>query len=214
MDNGNVHISPVGRLVFPHLNTARDYKNNGKFAYDTLFDIEGEEGRAFEQLIVRCADDYSKRAGKPVDLSTVIYEATDKDGKPLVDTIRFKFKASIVQTKRGMWDRKPAFYAADGTPMEPEPAIWSGTVAQIAFTVYEWVMGAGRSGRPGITLQPEALWIHDLKTGDAGQVDRSFGATFGNAPGMKPQPTPQKAVPPRAGPTRWPNPVETGNADF
>lgn len=175
----STYITPVGRLVWPSLNTARQFQNKGDFSYDTKFDVEGEEGRELEQLILNYAQDFAKRSGKrsPIDLSGIILEALDKDNQPIPDTVRFSFRSKVRETKRGVWDRKPAFYKADGQPYTPEPQIGSGTMAQIAFTIYEWVFG----GRPGITLQPEGLLIHELKSpGGSAAVDRSFSALFGS----------------------------------
>lgn len=168
--NKDVLISPVGKLVHPHLNVARDFQGDGKFAYDTLFDVEGDEGREMEALILARAQDHAKRSGarSPLDMSKVILEALDSQGELMPDVTRFKFKARIIMTKNGPWDRKPAFYKADGTAMIPEPQLGSGSIVQIAYTIYEWFFAK----KPGVTLEPEGVLIHELKSG-GGAIDRS-----------------------------------------
>lgn len=182
MAANSVLITPVGRLVWPNLNVAKAYKETqGTPSYHTKLDVEGAEGRELEALITQHAQAHAKSSGKrgSVDLSGIIMDAVDKDKNVIPDTLRFQFRVNVLETKRGMWDRKPAFYGADGQPLTPEPQIRSGTMAQIAFTVYGWLFG----GRAGITLQPEGLLIHELVSNNGGRepVDRSFNALFGSA---------------------------------
>lgn len=177
MSEPKVRISPVGRLVYPNLNQPRQFQGKGKFSYDTALDIEGAEGQEFARLIEECAADYAKRKGKrSINLDSVIRVALDKEKKEIDDTIRFSFKIAVIETKRGTWDRKPAFYEADGTSIDPEPNIGAGTIAQIAFTIYEWQAGPNA----GITLQPEGLLIHELVERTSQSVDRSWENLFGD----------------------------------
>lgn len=172
-----MHITPVGKLVGPNLNVAKTFREmaGSKPTYYTSLDIEGEEGRQLEALIRRVADEHAKRNGKrSIDLESSVTVATDREGNEIADTTRFKFKSYIVKTKQGLWDRKPAFYAADGKPFLTEPQIGSGTIAQIAFTFYQWLFG----GKPGITLQIEGLLIHELKE-KGSSADRSYEGLFG-----------------------------------
>lgn len=170
-----VYTTPIGRLSFPNLNVPRQYQGKGKFAYDTDLDIEGEAGTHFARFIESYAADYAKRVGKrSIDLESILKPAIEfKTKEEIPDTTRVHFKVAVIETKRGLWDRKPAFYRADGTPYEEEPILGGGTIAQIAFTVYEW-----NASNRGMSLQPEGVLIHELVAGQ-GTVDRSFTGLFG-----------------------------------
>ena len=176
MSDGNVQISPVGKLVYPYLNQPRQYQGKGKFAYDTALDVEGEEGETFARWIEEYAADYAKRVGKrSINIESLVMPAIDREKEEIANTLRFRFKIAVLETKQGTWDRKPAFYQADGTPYDPEPTIGGGTVAQIAFTIYEWQSGPNR----GMTLQPEGILIHELVERKGGiAVDRSWENLF------------------------------------
>lgn len=178
-----VYTTPIGRLVYPNLNTPRQFNNQGKFSYDVDLDMEGEAGENFVRFLEAYADEYAKRVGKrKMDLDAIVKPAIDfKTKEELADTTRVKFRVSVIETKRGIWDKKPAFFRADGTPFETEPQVGGGTLAQIAFTVYEW-----KASTHGMTLQPEGVLIHELVERQ-GALDRSFTSLFGGAATANPK---------------------------
>lgn len=181
---GETYRTPKGKLVFPYLNEPRQYKGQGKAAYDTDFDIEGEAGRQFEAFLEEYARAYAKRVGKrSISLESILKPATVGKGdkkEELDGVVRVHFKIANVETQRGVWDRKPAFYHPDGSPFEEEPQLGGGTLAQIAFSIYEWEAGPNR----GMSLQPEGLMIYEVVE-RKGPARRDFGSLFGEASGGK-----------------------------
>ncbi len=171
--SNDVYISPVGRLVFPYLNKARDFQGDGNFAFSTKLDIEGEAGLQFEQFLVDYAREYSKRINrKSISLDSLVGPALDKSKKPVEGVNRFSFKVKVFEG----FERKPAFYMADGTPYNVEPKIGTGTLAEIAFTIYEWAAGPNR----GFTLQPEGVRIIELTEG-VRNVEHNYETLFERA---------------------------------
>lgn len=161
-DEGPSYCTPVGSLVWPHLNTPRQFQGQGKFSYDTNIDFEGKAGEEVVSFLRKYAQDFGQRRGSKISLSSIIQEATakDDDGKiiELPGVTRIKFKVSNIETRNGLWDRKPAFVNVNGEPFVPEPMIGGGTTAQIIFTVYEWPPPT----KAGMTLQPKVIKIHNL----------------------------------------------------
>ena len=78
-DEGPKYCTPVGSLVWPHLNVPRQFKGQGKFSYDTCVDFEGKAGEEMESFIKKYAKDYGQRAGAKISLDAIIQDATAKD---------------------------------------------------------------------------------------------------------------------------------------
>lgn len=154
------HCTPVGTLVWPHLNTPRQYQGQGDFAYDTCIDFEGKPGEEVAAWLKKYALDLGKRKGAKVSLSSVLVDAMAKDDDgntiELPGVTRVKFKVPNKMTSTGLWERKPAFVDPAGNPIRPEPMVGGGTKAKIYFEVYEW------KHKAGMTLQPVAIMIHNL----------------------------------------------------
>jgi hypothetical protein len=151
--------SPVGTLVYAFLNQARDYNDNGEFAYSTSLLARGQDAADFMKLIdgLMTASQAQFDAKK---LEEPPYEPyVDRDNKAHEGVTRFKFKVKTgIETSRGIWNRKPYFLDAALKPCAVEPMIGEGTEARVAFQVYNWQS----KGKAGITLQPIFLQIVKL----------------------------------------------------
>ena len=154
----------VGTLVFPYLNKARDYKDDGKFAYTTGLLLEGQDAANFEREVEALCLESCKR-NKTTKRAVVPYgPATEKDengDKIEVDgSIVFKFRLpAFTKMKSGeIWERKIAFFDSAGNPLSPPPLIGAGTRAAITFQVYYWKTPLGASAQ----LQPKGVFIVDL----------------------------------------------------
>lgn len=156
-------VTPIGTLVFPALNEPRDYKGNQQFSYDTGLVLEGEDAEELAAFIDELGEEAKRIHKKPKVNPVVPYEVhTDKDGEEIPGQTKFKFKvAAVTKTKKGDWDRKPAFFDATGTPIEPEPQIGGGTRARIGFQTYLWK----NPTQVGVKLQPIAVQVVELVEG-------------------------------------------------
>lgn len=184
-DEGPKFCTPVGTLVWPHLNLPRQYEGEGKFSYDTGMDFSGPDGEHMATWVKAKAKEIGQKTGQRIKVDNILTEATEKNEDGSVQTlegvVRVKFKVANIETKKGTWDRKPAFWDPQGTPITPEPMVGGGTQAQIFFTVYEWKTGKG------FTLQPRAVMIHKLveyvprERGDDFENVQTIGATSGRS---------------------------------
>lgn len=170
-----VYITPIGRLSWPHLNQPRQFKGAGPWSYDTGLDVEGHAAQEFEQFLVQYASEYAKRVNKrSVGLDTVVKAATTKDRQSgqittLDGVVRFQFKVNNLDG----WDRKPAFFHADGSPYVEEPQIGGGSLVEIAYTIFEW-----KSASHGLSLVPEGIRIHELRERAATVVEHDYETLF------------------------------------
>jgi hypothetical protein len=148
-------VTAVGTFKFANLNVARDYNNNGKFAYDAKFVLEGAEAQIVKDAIeVICMAEL----GKPHSgLTFPVYkDETDDDGSEYT-VFSLKVKASIESKSGKTIDKKPKFLTTAGVPVSPEPIVGGGTRAAVCIRPYTW-----EKPFPGITLQPDAVMIHEL----------------------------------------------------
>ena len=164
--------TPVGRLVYPFLQEARDYEGDEKFAYSTGFVLAGEEAAKLEQFV----DGLLAQAMQQFKTKKVFYvpygEVLDEDENIVDGETLFKFKvAATTETKKGKtWDRKPAIFMLDGAKCELK--LGGGTMARIAYQTYLWK----NPGGVGVTLQPTGVQVHTLvELGNAGRNAADFG---------------------------------------
>lgn len=162
--------TPRGVLVYPHLNKARDYKQNKKFAYDTDFLLEGADAQELIRRVDELHEESVQEHGtRPADKPYKPH--TDDDGGEIEGAFRFHFKvAAQVKTRSGeVWDRRPALFDRYGRPVTT--FVGGGSVAQIKFQAYKWNTGK----ECGVTLQPVAVMIFDLVEFDGSKSARDFG---------------------------------------
>jgi hypothetical protein len=166
----------IGTLTYPHLNEARDYKGDGKFAYDCKFVLTGQAAADFEKQIDEwveesCTEHGTKRKNAPpYDI------ALDENKEEIEGATAFKFKVKAsVETRKGTWDRRPTFFDSTGTPIVDVPLLGSGTKARINFTIYRWKNPNGAS----VSLQPKNVQIIELVEyvpRGQGETPEGFGA--------------------------------------
>lgn len=167
---------------------ARDYKDNGKFAYTGSIVLEGADAdeltAAIDAQITQSKKEHQKRTGAPAphEPQTIFdEEAEEWEEVPGLTKVKLRVPATT-QTKNGPWDRQPVFYDADGKVIDPV-AIGAGSRVVIAYQFYRWMSGANA----GVTLQPVAIQILELvepvrrartrDAGDFGFEKRSGGFT-------------------------------------
>lgn len=157
--------SPPGTLVFPMLNTARDYKGDEKFKYKTKFHLTGEAAEDLKRFVDEKIEEGKQFHGvkkmSSMPGATPYGPAVDDEGNEIKGTTRFTFSVNkTTKTRKGdTWDRKPTFFDSRGTPIETDvPLLGSGTVAQLVYQTYCWNQGGG----VGLSLQPVSVIIHKL----------------------------------------------------
>lgn len=162
--------SGPGRAQYVFLNEPRAHHSSpDKLGYDATLVFAKTEGAALRKLI----DDQAKRGQKEFGtrkLANLPYEENE-DGTV---TVKFRVPAST-QTRSGrLWERKPAFFDTEGTPLtgKAEPQVGPGSVINLAFQFYVWKTGQG----VGVTLQPVAVQVIDLVApGGSGTTAEGFG---------------------------------------
>lgn len=170
------YVSPAGILVWPRLNEPDAYQGKGELKYKTAVDFEvgatitvDEQEIDFAQFIEDLGNAHAlenKKGSRMPQVYLPFGEALDRDKNEIPGVVRVNFQIkAVTETHKGPWDRKPAFFNAEGVPFEEEPMIGGGTVAKIAFQVYTW----SAAGKLGITLQPLAVQIIELVTRKSGE---------------------------------------------
>jgi len=148
-------VTAVGVFKFANLNVARDYNKNGNFAYDAKFVLEGAEAQIVKDAIeVICMAEHGKAHSA---LTFQVYkDETDDDGSEYT-VFSLKVKAALASKSGKTIDKKPKFLTTAGVPVTPEPVIGGGTRAAVCIRPYTW-----EKPFPGITLQPDAIMVHEL----------------------------------------------------
>jgi hypothetical protein len=165
--------TPTGRLKYPNLVKERDFKGDGKFAFDTKMILEGEAAASFmatcDAHMVAAQKELKKPKGRPPYAPVL-----DKDGNEVPGQIEVKFRVPA-RWKSGE-SRRPKQYKGDGTPVEGGVAnIGGGTRARIFASVYY----REHAGTAGISLQPLAIQIVELVEYQGGAPDPEFDAVEG-----------------------------------
>jgi hypothetical protein len=163
MADQEVHVSPIGRLVYPFLQTPRAYKRGGQDgapAYDCKLVLDGAAAAQFASQI----DDWMQAAvqqfpGLPAD-ATPYSMTIDEAGQPVPGSITVKFRV-VAETKKKdgtIWDRKPAIVDANGDPIGDAVLVGTGSRARLSFDPYL----RKAFGKAGVSLQPRGAQIVDL----------------------------------------------------
>ena len=203
-----LNLAPVGELHFPNLQTPRSFQNDeSKLAYDTglrIFDVQAAAD--FIYWIDAWRAEAAQENGGQLGLKTPAkVDLVDEEGRQFSE-VKFRLKAAI-QTKKGLWERRPVILNADGSAFPDTVSIGSGTIAQIHYSVHKWCIG----GEAGITLQPLGVMIHELpeytsgggaaSPGDVRAVMLESAITPPTAPQEVPPPSPVAAPSPATPPT-------------
>lgn len=201
-------LAPVGELFYPYLQTPRAFQNEAaKLAYDTKLRVfDPATAAEFVQWIDAWREEAARDLGGQLGLkSPYKVDLVDEDGRQFTE-FTFRLKAAI-QTKKGLWERRPVILMADGSAVGEGVDLGTGTIATISYTPYKWAIG----GEAGVTLQPLGVMVHELREyagGTAATPDDIRASMLEMAtPGTPPPPTPPALPTPQpAAPTTAPTP--------
>lgn len=173
-------ITPRGVLVFPHLNKP-DTKFKPEGDYRTKLRMYEEDAKPLIDKLqplldaaVKKAQSDPKRKGKKLKINDFYSQRLDDNGDATGEVeFNFKMQASGARADGTKWVAKPDLFDAHGQPMPADVAIWSGTIARVAFEVGEYDKPIGI----GLSLRLSAVQVIELVS--SGQRDAaSYG--FGN----------------------------------
>lgn len=166
-----------GVLIFPFLNRARDYQNNGKFAYSCGLRLAAEEELERLRSFVEgegkeaCRARFPKETA-PTKASPLGRFKQDANAWPFRTFLpgeddegeEFEYVAFKANTPRTLKDGRtidcqPRFFDADLKPIPAAdvPLIGAGTRACIGFQLYAW-----NTNGVGLTFVPIAVQILEL----------------------------------------------------
>lgn len=165
--------SPIGVLRFPHLLVPHSFKGDDQPKYETTLRVfDADEAEPFVRSIDGWRAEAAQQNGVNFDPTPAVSAQVDDDGREFFD-FRFRVRATIEKRDGTTWDRRPAVFYADGSPIPASVQMGNGTEAQIAFQPYRWAAG----GRAGVTLQPIACVVHKLVEYAAGGMDSPEAVT-------------------------------------
>lgn len=151
--------TPKGVAYFPRLKNAdTGLAENGIYKADIV--VSEEVGRAFIKTL---ANKLRENGMNPKLAGTVVakHKVKDEDGIEN-ETGELKIKASVknIVTKKGeLWDKRPAQFDAKGNPIRDHKDIGSGSILRLSCSIHSWTYKT----KSGITLQPEAVQVIELK---------------------------------------------------
>jgi len=164
---GEMFKSPVGLLRFPRLLVPHSFKGDDQPKYETTLRVYDEEDALpFVTAIDGWREEAAKQNGCTFDPTPAVTVEVDEQGREFWD-FRFRVRATVQKRDGTTWDRRPAVFYSDGSPLPASVQMGNGTEAQVAFTPYRWAAG----GRAGVTLQPVACCVHKLVEYGAGGPD-------------------------------------------
>ncbi len=174
--------TPKGVAVYPRLKTPdTKFDDNGQYKADLK--VSADVAKPF---ITKFRQVYKDHVGsvlpKKPDRSSktaFYYFELDDEGEETGDVI-FKLRVKNKITRKGdLWDRRPAQFDAKGSPISDPKNVGGGSTLLVAGEVYLW---QNPSGGKGMSLQPEAIQILDLKefiAGGKSAGDFGFGSEEG-----------------------------------
>ena len=161
-----VCVTDPGTFVFSNLHKARDYENNGKFAFDTRFLLLGaaaDKLRAqVDQWMLASQAIHKKKLNDPP-----YGDHLDRDKNVVPGVTEFKFKVYTTPD----WPRQPKFFDGGGN-LIPPVNIGNGSRGRIKYEVY-FSKGGNKSG---VMLQPVEVQISKLVPGFSGRNYGGFAA--------------------------------------
>ena len=169
-------VSPQGKAVYPAL-LRPDTKFDPLGAYKADIRIPLQEAKDFMKALSKPFKEYIGKAPHVKD-NTMWKFDLDDDGNE-TGSVTFKFRVKNKEKKDGsIWDRKPRLFDSSNTPLAPTVNPWGGSTLAVAVEVYCWKAGA----KTGVSLQPLAVQVIDLITGNDGGSGDSYG--FGETEGF------------------------------
>lgn len=173
--------TPKGVAVYPRLKTPdTKFDDNGQYKADLR--LPEAVAAAFVEKYRGVYKDWTGKAlpKKPErdNRNAFYYYETDEDGEETGNVV-LKLRVKNKITKKGdLWDRRPAQFDAKGKPIAGAKNVGGGTVMLVAGEVYLWETP---SGGKGMSLQPEAVQLIDLKEFSGQKSAGEFG--FGQEDG-------------------------------
>lgn len=165
--------TPKGVAVYPRLKTP-DTKFDEHGIYKADVAIPLEEAQPLMEKLQGIHKAHTGKAAAKADntmWSMELDDAGEETGRVI-----FKLRVKNRLNRKGeLWDRRPKQFDATLKPIDVNP--WGGSEMVVSFDVYEWVSG----NKKGVSLQPVAVQIIDLKTGSGADAS-SFG--FGKQDGF------------------------------
>jgi len=180
-----IHKTPRGVLIWPHLNVAdTKFNADGEFRTSLRIPVEVFEKSGLKAMLdaaVEAALENATSEGKPLSPAAKAkakakganfpYKiAFDKDGNQLDDVVDlvFKVKADGIDPKTGeTYSNKPKQFDGKGKPISVPLNI--GTESKISFTLFPWATAALGYG---VSLRPKAVQV--LKLTERGGADAGY----------------------------------------
>ncbi|WP_422048090.1 hypothetical protein [Shimia sp.] len=163
--------SPKGVAVYPRLDKP-DTKFDEHGIYKADIKLPEDEGKAFIKAVkAKAAEDGISPKMVAKCFSKVLDDDEEETGEILV---HFRVKNKVIKSGQRageIWDRRPAQFDARGRPIAKHKAVAGGSVIKVSFEIYEWAFG----GKSGVSLQPEAIQIIELKEWSGGGDASSYG---------------------------------------
>jgi hypothetical protein len=161
-------MTPKGVAVWPKLETP-DTKFNPLGVYSVDLAIPAEEAEDLMKKLMAVHKEHTGKVPAKADNSMWKMEIDEETGEETGRVI-FKCKIKNVMRKDGqLWDRKPVLWDAMGKRVEGLN-IGSGSILRLKLSVYAW----NAAGKKGISLQPRAVQVIDLKTFSGGGAGFDF----------------------------------------
>jgi len=163
----NTITTPKGTAVFPAL-LRPDTKFDELGQYKADLRVPLEEAKPLMEKLSATFKDHTGKA--PSKNDNPMWKVEEDDEGNETGNVIFKLRVKNKMRKDGqLWDRRPRMFdAANNIITGVNP--WGGSVLRVSAEVYAWTAGA----KKGVSLQPLAVQVIDLVTGDG-----SSGASFG-----------------------------------
>lgn len=159
--------TPPGVAVYPRLKTPdTKFDELGIYKADVSVPMSDAVG-----IMKTLADIHKNHTGKvPPKADNTMWTVETDDAGEETGNVIFKLRVKNRLNKQGeLWDRRPKQFDAALKPVDVNP--WGGTKMVVSFDVYEWTSG----NKKGVSLQPCAVQIIDLKSGSGGPDAANFG---------------------------------------
>lgn len=168
-------VSPAGVAVFPALSRP-DCKFDDLGMYKADLRIPIEEAKKFMSEL---SGHFKGHMGKaPSKKENTMWKVEEDDDGNETGNVIFKFRVKNKAKKDGtIWDRRPRLFDAKNKPITDGTNPWGGTIMSVAAEVYGW----DAAGKKGVSLQPLAVQITELVSGNSGGNGSNFG--FGETEG-------------------------------
>ena len=152
--------TPKGSAHYPHLKRPdTHFHDQGIYKADLL--VPKKDALP---LMEKLAKHYKSITGSDLNMSknSMFEEYVEKDSGKNSDQILFKMRIKNRLTKTGeVWDRRPKMFDSELTPIDVDPK--GGSQMKVSFELYAWEA----SGKKGVSLQPVAVLITQLNTGQS-----------------------------------------------